>query len=270
MYELTGHYIEVCGIRTYYEQAGCGRPVVCLAMAGASGSQLYRITQPLASDKYCFIAPDLPGRGKTLPNIDTLRPIEDTGEYLDFIWKFIQALKLEKPILFGAAMTANAVMLLAAEHPDEVSAVIAVGGGLTPKAELDLTYEDMLDHPGVNLSDFKETHLIGMLGPDLPRQRINECIWYAAKTQVSSTARADSMVFRGLGTIGRLQNLNEIPVLMIRGDCDVSIPEQARSEILSLKRMEERVVHGAGHYAVLEKPEEISREVGAFLERTFG
>lgn len=265
MFEITGHYVQVNGLRTYYEEAGSGRPVVCLAMAGASGSQYHCLLERCAGPDRRMIAPDLPGRGKTLPPLKDLRPIEDTREYLDFIWAFIEVLGLEKPVLMGQAMTANAVLLLAKEHPDEVEAVVACNGGVLPKAASDPLYNDLLNHPGVNLSDYKEAHIPGLCGPDIPQERINECLWYGAKTQIGDTAVADSKVFAGLCVAGRLAGLT-MPILLLNGGSDITISKAGRDEILSLPGAVGRIIPGAGHYMAMEKPEELADAVGEFLD----
>lgn len=265
MFEITGHYINVNGLRTYYEEAGSGQPVVCLAMAGASGSQYHVLLETCARENRRLIAPDLPGRGKTLPPLDTLKPIEDTREYLDFIWAFIKAMKLEKPVLLGQAMTAGAVLLLAKEHPDEVAAVVALNGGVQPKAAGDPTYNDLLNHPGVNLADYKEAHVPGLCGLGVSRENLNECLWYAAKTQIGDTAVADSIVFVGMDIVGRLSGM-EMPVLLLRGGSDFTVTEAGRGEILSLPGAVERLIPGAGHYMAMEKPEEVAAAVGEFLD----
>jgi len=264
MYEITGHYINVKGIRTYYEEAGTGPAIVCLAMAGASGSQYHYLLENCANYHRRIIAPDLPGHGKTLPSLDTLYPIENTRQYLDFIWCFIESLCLKQPIIMGAAMTANAALLIALDHPNEINAVIACNGGVVPKAASDPMYNDLLNNPSVNLSDYKETHIPGLCGTDLSQERLNECIWYGAKSQIGDTAVADSKVFTGLSTAGKLSPI-EMPVLLLNGENDITISLSGREEILSLPRAKGVVIPGAGHYMVIEKQEEVCNAINTFL-----
>lgn len=265
MYEITGHYVDVMGLSVYYEEAGEGDAVVCLAMAGASGSQYHDILELCAGDRYRFIALDMPGRGKTLPNLKTLKPIDRADEYLAFIWAFIEALNLEKVIILGTAMTATAALLLAAEHPETVSAVIACNGGVVPKAANDPAYSNLLNHPGINLSDFKEAHIPGLCGADIPQENLNLCIWYGAKTQVCDTATADVKVFSELSIEGKIRGL-KMPVLLLNGGEDKTISEKAKEEILSLPAAVGREIPGAGHYMILEKPRESAEAIRSFLE----
>ena len=198
MYEITGRYVDVMGYETYYEEAGSGQPVLCLAMAGASGSQYRHLMRVCAGAGFRMIAPDLPGRGKTLPDMETLRPLSDAEVYLRFIWTFVEKLALTPVVLLGTAMNATAATMLANRHPDDVKAVIACNGGVVPKAANDPLYVSMLNHPSINVSDFKEAHIPGLCGRGIPQERLNRCIWYGAKTQVADTAAADVAVFARL------------------------------------------------------------------------
>ncbi|MGN1413978.1 MAG: alpha/beta fold hydrolase [Anaerovoracaceae bacterium] len=267
--QITGHYVEVNGFETYYEEAGSGQPILCLAMAGASGSQYHFLMQACASETRRFIAVDLPGRGKSLPNMDTLKPIEEKDEYLDFIWALVEKLNLAPVILLGTAMTATAVLMVANAHPDKVKAVIACNGGVVPKAANDPGYSLMLNHPSVNLSDYKEAHIPGLCGKNTPQKNLNLCIWYGAKTQVPDTAVADVKVFSRLTVDGNLENLERlrVPVLLLNGGEDVTISAAAKKKIEALSACKSVTVPGAGHYMMMEKPEETAEEVCQFLNK---
>ena len=264
MSERIGRYITVNGIETYYEESGTGQPIVCLAMAGASGSQYSHLLKTNGSDRFRYIAPDLPGRGKTLPDIHSLKPINDAEEYLEFIWSFVTALGLKHPILLGTAMTATAVLMLANRHSGEVKAVIACNGGVVPKAANDPEYISLLNHPAVNVSDFKECHIPGLCGPDIPRENISTCIWYGAKTQVADTAVADVKVFSRLTIEGELDHVT-MPVLLLNGGADITISRGARAKIEALPQCQSRTIPGAGHYMTMEKPEEVAKAVAQFV-----
>lgn len=270
MYEIsqiTGHYVKVNGFEIYYEEAGKGQPIVCLAMAGASGSQYHYLMQACASETRRFIAVDLPGRGKSLPDMDTLKPIEAKEEYLDCIWAFVEELHLDNVILLGTAMTATAVLMIANAHPNNVKAVIACNGGVVPKAANDPSYSLMLNHPSINLSDYKEAHIPGLCGKDTPQKNLNLCIWYGAKTQIPDTAVADVKVFSELTIDGNLEHLERlhVPVLLLNGGEDVTISAAAKKKIEALPACKSVTVPGAGHYMMMEKPEETSEEIRRFL-----
>lgn len=265
MNRITGHYIEVCGVSLHYETAGEGSALICLPMAGASGRQYHRLLLALAENGFRGLALDLPGHGGTMPASHGL--IEDTGEYLDFIAAAVDALCPEElPYLLGSSMTANAVLLLAARCAGRFSGIIAAGGGTRPKAGTDPDYHDFLNHPSVNLADYKEVHLPGLCGSRITQRRLNECIWHAARSQCPDTALADARVFEGLDIIGRISSI-DIPVLLLCGGEDFTVTESGRAEILALARSEYAEIAGAGHYLPVEQSEEFSERCIDFLKK---
>lgn len=268
MRQITGHYVEVDGLQVYYEEAGSGQVILCLAMAGASGSQYHDLMRICASENRRFIAVDLPGRGKSLPDLETLKPIEEMDKYLNFIWDLVKELTPDPVILLGTAMNATAVLMLADEHADEVKAVIACNGGVVPKAANDPGYSLMLNHPSINISDYKEAHIPGLCGEHIPQKNLNLCIWYGAKTQIPDTAVADVKVFSQLTVEGHLDNLDRmrVPLLLLNGGEDVTISPTVRKKIASLPGCKSVTVPGAGHYMMMEKPEEAAKEIGSFLD----
>jgi len=268
MCEITGHYTRILGYETYYEEAGQGQCVLCLPMAGASGSQYHHLLEHCANEHFRFLALDLPGRGKTLPDLKTLTPISDVAQYLDFIWTFVETLHLKPVILLGTAMNATAVTILADRHPKEVKAVIACNGGVVPKAANDPAYTDLLNHPSVNLSDFKETHIPGLCGPDISQQNLNLCIWYGAKTQVTDTAVADVKVFSMLKYEGNISHVT-MPYLLINGAEDKTISPDMRSVLEHLSLCQSVTIPGGGHYLAMEKPQEVADAINDFLQRLY-
>lgn len=264
MCEIIGHYARILGYETYYEEAGRGQAVLCLPMAGASGSQYHHLLSTCADGKFRFIALDLPGRGKSLPDMKTLRPIDDGERYLAFIWAVVETLHLTPVILLGTAMNATAVTILANRHPQAVCAVIACNGGVVPKAANDPEYSSMLNHPSVNLSDFKETHIPGLCGGDIPRERLNMCIWHGAKTQVADTAAADVAVFSQLRYEGNLEHVT-MPYLLLNGGEDVTVSPAVKRQLEGLPLCKSVAIPGGGHYLTMEKPDEVAREVTEFL-----
>lgn len=59
-----GHTATIAGLRTNYQRAGKGEPVILLHGLGAS-SYSWRFALPVLAEKYEVFAPDLPGFGRT-------------------------------------------------------------------------------------------------------------------------------------------------------------------------------------------------------------
>lgn len=258
---ITGHYLTVNGYETYYEEAGYGQPVVCLAMIGASGAQYHYLLRHNASEKYRYIALDLPGHGRSLPDMETLEPILDMEVLLDFITAFLDALGLERPILLGQAMTATAALILADRFPKRFRAVIAVNGGVIPRAAHDPEYLAMLDSPNVNLGHLKASHFSFLCGREVTPKDLNYCKWYGAYNQVSRTVQADNILFVALSKVSLTDALDEVPFLLLTGGDDETLSAGEIACLQKRPRCRPVVIPGAGHYLIMEQPEKCARAI---------
>jgi len=263
MNEITGHYTFVRNYRTYYETAGTGQPVICLPMAGATGSE-YRHFMESVPAGIKTITLDMPGHGKSLPDFNTMADFKDVDDYLDYVWEFIESLKLTKPVIIGAAMNANTALLEAARHCGEVKAVVAINGGIVPSKG----YIAMFDDPHINFEEIKVRYINKFCDPNITREKLNECIWYGVRSQNRTTAAQDCRLFAELSVSGKLNDL-KLPVLMLTGASDRAAENaDGRNEILALPYSVEKVVEDAGHYLIIEQPEKMTEAILRFLNST--
>ena len=112
--EIVGRYVDVMGIRTYYEEAGEGIPIVCIH-AACQDTMMYRQTVAGLSDEYRVISIDAPGHGKTLEPADG--PFRHITRHAEFNEALMEALGLEHPVIVGCSMGGNQVLELAARRP---------------------------------------------------------------------------------------------------------------------------------------------------------
>jgi pimeloyl-ACP methyl ester carboxylesterase len=113
--------IKINGWQAHYLKAGKGPPVV-LVHGGASDAQDWiGIMQTLGS-RFSFYAPDLLGYGQSERN--------DKGyyltDYIEFLMGFIDALKLEKPVLAGHSLGGRFCMDVVIKDPSKVSKLVLV------------------------------------------------------------------------------------------------------------------------------------------------
>ena len=108
---ITGRYITVdvegAARRIYFEEAGQGRPVLCLHTAGADTRQwrhLLNDTDLTATHR--LIAFDMPWHGKSLPpeGFEIEEYLLTTDAYIETILAMIEGLGLERPVLAGCSM----------------------------------------------------------------------------------------------------------------------------------------------------------------------
>jgi pimeloyl-ACP methyl ester carboxylesterase len=119
--DIEGRHIEINGQRVYYLKAGRGRPVVLLH-GGASDSRDWLPTMSALADRFSFYAPDIIGFGQSDRN--------ESGYYLsdfsDFLKRFIEALKLEKPSLVGHSFGARVCLDVALGSREKINKLILV------------------------------------------------------------------------------------------------------------------------------------------------
>ena len=141
-------YVEVQGVRTYFERCGRGQPVLCLHTAGRDCRQYQWLMQELA-DAFLVVSFDYPGHGKSWP-LPGNRCIEDAEQFCDFIWGVAGALDLYRPIIAGCSIGGNLSLLMGARHANELRAIVPMEA--TDYAPtISQAALEMMRHPHVSL-----------------------------------------------------------------------------------------------------------------------
>jgi pimeloyl-ACP methyl ester carboxylesterase len=112
---------DINGYRAHYIKAGTGAPVV-LIHGGASDSRDWLETINALSHRYTLYAPDLVGFGRNQRH--------DEGYYLsefgDYVLNFMDALRLENPVLVGHSFGGRICLDIALEHPERVRRLVLI------------------------------------------------------------------------------------------------------------------------------------------------
>ncbi|MFC6589107.1 alpha/beta fold hydrolase [Sulfitobacter pacificus] len=109
--DITGKYVnvEIEGQtqRVYFEEAGTGRPVLCLHTAGADTRQWrHLLNDTEVTSEHRLIAFDMPWHGKSLPpaGFEQEEYLLTTDTYIATVLAVCEALALDRPILAGCSM----------------------------------------------------------------------------------------------------------------------------------------------------------------------
>jgi pimeloyl-ACP methyl ester carboxylesterase len=183
---------------------------------------------------------DLPGHGKSEGSL--LSNIEDMTEFID---DFIGALFLEKFVLVGHSMGGAIAQEFALHYPEKLRGLILIGTGARLKVS-----REILGNLAAGQMPFKDfSHLFG------PMNEFSPAVYWAD--------------FEACNKFDRVLSVEKIkvPSLIIVGDEDVMTPVKY-SQFLSsnLLNSQLRIIKGAGHMCMLEKPTEVTEEIINFID----
>lgn len=255
--EIVGRYITVNGVRTYYEEAGEGLPILCLH-AASQDTMMYRHVLEGLSDEYRVIALDAPGHCKS--SVPNGGPFTDITQHAEFNEAFISALGLQRPAVIGCSFAGNQVLELAARHPGAYSAIVSSEGADYTPTVSDF-FLDMMRTDGPQILDAWSQSLTG---DRTPADRAADVKWQIQRNPAFIMV-AD---LTGYGHFDKRDQMSKItdPVLLLRGDADWLVSqEQVEATASRVAGSEIVVLEGTGHYPMIENPLEFNEAVRSFL-----
>lgn len=190
--------------RIYFEEAGNGRPVVCLHTAGADTRQWrFVLNDPAFTQSHRFLAFDMPWHGKSLPpeGFETAEYLLTTQAYLATVLAFCDALGLDRPILAGCSMGGRIALQLAALHPERFSGFIAIEASDFQAAWYDI---DWFHRPDAHGGEMGAALVSANIAPQAPQAERWNTQWsscsqgLACSAAISVSTRATTASSPGL------------------------------------------------------------------------
>ena len=258
---ITGRYITLdCGgtpCRVYFEEAGQGRPILCLHTAGADTRQWRHV---LNDDEFAtdnrLIAFDMPWHGKSLPpeGFETREYLLTTDAYIDTILAFCDGLELDRPVLAGCSMGGRIALQLAALHPDRFSGFIAIEASDFQGAWYDI---DWFHRPDAHGGEMGAALVSANISPHAPNAERWNTQWMFMQSgpgvfrgDLSFYTRDDSLIAR----LGRIDT-GRTPVHLIVGAYDLTCtPEDAKRTADAIAGATLSVMDELGHFPMSEHP----------------
>jgi len=119
---------DVDGLKVFYRQAGpADAPALLLLHGFPSASHMFRDLMPLLADRFCLIAPDLPGFGQSdMPARSTFTYTFD--RIAAVIDRFTEVIGAKRFALYVFDYGAPTGFRIAAKHPDRITAIISQNG----------------------------------------------------------------------------------------------------------------------------------------------
>jgi pimeloyl-ACP methyl ester carboxylesterase len=253
----SGHYVEVDGLPTYYEEAGDGPPIVCFH-AACQDTMMFRHVLDGLSDSYRVIAVDAPGHGKTLP--PTGGEFQHITRHAEFEERLMDLLGLERPVIVGCSMGGNLVLELATRRPAGYAAVISAEGADYTPTVAQLTLDMLL----LNGQQIVECWSQSLTGNRTPADRAREVVWQIRR----ATPEAMAGDLAGYAGFDKREEMKQIacPVLLLRGAADWLVSqEQVDATAERIPNSTVTVLEGTGHYPMIENPLEFNEAVRVFL-----
>ncbi|PWK58037.1 alpha/beta fold hydrolase [Roseicyclus mahoneyensis] len=259
---ITGRYLTVTvagtAHRIYLEEAGAGRPVLCLHTAGADTRQWRHLMNDAAvTDTNRLIAFDMPWHGKSLPpeGWETQEYLLTTEAYIETVLAVAAALGLDRPVLAGCSMGGRIALQLAALHAPRFSGFIAIEASDFQPAWYDIDWFHRPDAHGGEMGAALVSANISPFAP--PTERWNT-LWMFMQSgpgvfrgDLSFYTKDDSLVAR-LGQIDTAQT----PVHLLVGAYDLTCtPEDARRTAAAIPGASIAVMDELGHFPMSEHPE---------------
>lgn len=120
--------VSVDGVELAYDDAGSGPPIVCLHAIGHGARDFERLATRFGQ-RYRVVALDWPGQGRS--GGDPQPPT--AARYAELLAGFLAAARIERPVLLGNSIGGAASIRYAAQHPEDVRALVLENpGGLAP------------------------------------------------------------------------------------------------------------------------------------------
>lgn len=261
---ITGHYIDVNGTRTHYEEMGEGTPVVLIHTLHGCSLQWHQAFPILAEKGYRAIALDLPGNSRTYP--PNLTPINHPHDMAEFVFQFIQTLLPgERPIVAGTSIGGNITIDLVLNHGSDFLAAVAMEGGVyTPTVGPLHGLEAHSSLP--SWQDWVERCILESLGPNVSEAQREDLRWQhrftSHRASINEAACWTDQDVRGqAGPV-------DCPLLVLAGEYDFYLPKELLELTAHLiPNCETRMLPGIGHYPHFEDPELVVTLLDDFVKR---
>ncbi|MCG5238326.1 alpha/beta fold hydrolase [Azospirillum doebereinerae] len=252
-------YVDVNGIRSYYERAGRIGSTPLVAIHGASQDTLsWRYAIDALAERYDVVAVDLPGHGKSGLAIGAGASggaLASTPDNARHVLALCAALGLERPILMGHSMGGGVAVSAAAQAPDRVAGLVLVDGAPYNVAATSGYNPILLDMARINPTDWFEVSFRTLLGSATPAGRGDEIVAEARRCipEVAFTDIRAFSSYRLEDDIGRVV----CPVVLIEGEEDWSVPPEAARRAAAALSVPHAFVlfEGVGHFPQSERPE---------------
>jgi pimeloyl-ACP methyl ester carboxylesterase len=243
-----GEYVELPGVKTWYEAEGAGDPLLLLH-GGLCTNQTWGAQRADLAARYRVFLPERRGHGHT-PDVEGPLSYQDMAN--DTV-AFIESVVGSPAHLVGWSDGGIVALLVAIARPDLVRKVVAVGANFLPGPESSAA-PAMLDHMSADapaMAAFRDMY--DAVSPDGADH------WPIVVHKVVDMIRTQPTI--SPDELARIS----APTLVLVGDDDLMTLEHTIALYRAIPDSELAVVPGTSHALPMEKPEQVNRLILDFL-----
>ncbi|MFI6850838.1 alpha/beta fold hydrolase [Streptomyces sp. NPDC050416] len=245
-----GDYVELPGVRTWYETDGAGDPLLLLH-GGLCTNETWEAQRADLAANFRVLLPERRGHGHT-PDVDGPLSYQDMA---DDTVAFIERVVGGPAHLVGWSDGGVVALLVAIARPDLVRKVVAIGANFLPSPESGAAPEmlDRIAPDAPDLTMFREAY--EAVSPD------GAAHWPVVVGKLAAMFRTEPNI--------RTEDLAGItaPTLVLAGDDDMVTLEHTIALYRAIPGAQLAVVPGTSHALLMEKPNEVNRIILDFLTK---
>lgn len=252
---------DAAGIRVHYlDIPAPGSPAAPLLLIHGAGGDHTVWGEQLAGlrGRARLVIPDLPGHGRSAPGSETT-----IAAYAATILRLIEVARVSRPVVAGHSMGGGVALQAALDRPDLFRGVVLVASA----ARLGVAarvFELIERDPAEAVRELARS----AYGPDAPEKLIERGV--ATLSRSPAVLAADFRACNGFDVRDRVAEL-AVPLRILAGEADRLVFPKASEKLAALvpgARL--RVVGGAGHLLMIERPAEVNAELLEFAESVGG
>ncbi|MDQ1014138.1 alpha/beta fold hydrolase [Streptomyces afghaniensis] len=243
-------YVELPGVRTWYETDGTGDPLLLLH-GGLCTNETWQAQRADFAAHFRVLLPERRGHGHT-PDVDGPLSYQDMA---DDTVAFIERVVGGPAHLVGWSDGGVVALLVAIARPDLVRKVVAIGANFLPSPQSGAAPAmlDQITPDAPDLTMFREAY--AAVSPD------GAAHWPVVVDKLAAMLRTEPAI--------PTEDLARIaaPTLVLVGDDDLITLEHTIALYRAIPGSQLAVVPGTSHALVMEKPEEVNRIILDFLAK---
>jgi pimeloyl-ACP methyl ester carboxylesterase len=254
------------GISLRYLEIGTGKPLILLHTLRTQLDYFQGLV-PLLKNYFHIYAIDLPGHGRSSL---VQGAVYDEPFFRQSIGAFIKELDLKNVVLAGESIGAVLALTVTAEMPDRVEHVYALnpydygekfGGGIRrSKYGYIIALFQIFKSYTLEIQSILKLILSGgfVHAEKLPSHLLSE---FNRTGERPGYRNMEYLLFRDwrswLNAVSLYERIS-VPVTLVYGECDWSLPEEREDRKNRLGSTRIFIIAGAGHFSALEEPQQIA------------